>query len=108
MAEKLETIISRGDQNTRPRDYYDVYILTKLQFANIKPEVLQVALLATAQKRGTLNIIEQYARIMETVRSSEVMLKQWLNYQKDFEYAADIDFADACNIVVQIMDSLIF
>ncbi|MFR2504905.1 MAG: nucleotidyl transferase AbiEii/AbiGii toxin family protein, partial [Coprobacillus cateniformis] len=26
LAEKLETVISRGDQNTRPRDYYDVYI----------------------------------------------------------------------------------
>ena len=31
LAEKLETILSRADQNTRPRDYYDVYILTKLQ-----------------------------------------------------------------------------
>lgn len=30
MAEKLETVISRGDQNTRPRDYYDIYILAKL------------------------------------------------------------------------------
>ena len=27
MAEKLETILSRGITNTRPRDYYDVYIL---------------------------------------------------------------------------------
>lgn len=25
LAEKLETVISRSDQNTRPRDYYDVY-----------------------------------------------------------------------------------
>ena len=35
LAEKLETILSRGDQNTRPRDYYDVFILTKLQRENI-------------------------------------------------------------------------
>ena len=28
LAEKLETVISRGDQNTRPRDYYDAYILS--------------------------------------------------------------------------------
>ncbi len=27
LAEKLETILSRGDQNTRPRDFYDVFIL---------------------------------------------------------------------------------
>ena len=26
LAEKLETVISRGDQNTRPRDYYDIFI----------------------------------------------------------------------------------
>lgn len=26
MAEKLETVITRGDQNTRPRDYYDIYL----------------------------------------------------------------------------------
>lgn len=37
MAEKFETVISRGDQNTRPRDYYDIYILTKLQCSNIEP-----------------------------------------------------------------------
>ena len=29
MAEKLEIVISMGDQNTRPRDYYDIYILIK-------------------------------------------------------------------------------
>lgn len=40
LAEKLETVISRGDQNTRLRDYYDVYILRKLQFNNINPESL--------------------------------------------------------------------
>lgn len=40
MAEKLETVISRGDQNTRPRDYYDIYILGKLQYANIEPGAL--------------------------------------------------------------------
>lgn len=27
LAEKLETIISRGDQNTRPRDYYDINLV---------------------------------------------------------------------------------
>ena len=41
LAKKLETVISRGDQNTRPRDYYDIYILTKLQLKNIDIEVLK-------------------------------------------------------------------
>lgn len=31
LAEKLETILSRGEQNTRPRDFYDVYALFRLR-----------------------------------------------------------------------------
>lgn len=50
MAEKLESIVSRGDQNTRLRDYYDVYILMKLQYKNIEPEYLKAALDATSKR----------------------------------------------------------
>ena len=107
MAEKLETVISRGDQNTRPRDYYDIYILTKLQYSNIEPNVLKATLNATTEKRGSTVVVKDYRKIMDTVRRSEVMQKQWDNYQKDFEYAMDIAFEDACDTVVKLMDSLI-
>ena len=106
MAEKLETVISRGDQNTRPRDYYDIYILTKLQYSNIEPNALKAALNATMEKRGSKVVVENYRRIMDIVRNSEVMRKQWNNYQRDFEYATDIAFVDACDAVVKLMDSI--
>lgn len=35
LAEKVESIISRATQNTRMRDFFDVYILTKFQDKNI-------------------------------------------------------------------------
>ncbi|MCM1159954.1 MAG: nucleotidyl transferase AbiEii/AbiGii toxin family protein [Roseburia sp.] len=104
MAEKLETVISRGDQNTRQRDYYDIYILAKLQCSNIKPSELRDALNATTEKCGSKTVIKDYRRIMDTVRSSEVMQKQWNNYQKDFEYATNIAFEDACDAVVKLLD----
>ena len=107
MAEKLETVISRGDQNTRPRDYYDIYILSKLQYSNIEFDSLKAALNATADKRGSTAVIENYSKIMDTVRNSEIMQRQWENYQKDFEYAAGIAFKDVCNAVVQLMNLLI-
>ena len=106
MAEKLETVITRGDQNTRPRDYYDIYILAKLQYANIEYNSLKAALNATAQKRGSSEVLKSYHKIMEVVRNSEIMQKQWKNYQKDFEYAMDIIFEDVCDAVVQIMDEI--
>ncbi len=107
MAEKLETVISRGDQNTRPRDYYDIYILAKLQYSNIEPNLLKAALNTTADKRGSKAVVKDYRKIMDTVRNSEIMQKQWDNYQKDFEYATDIAFVDACDAVVKLMDNLI-
>ena len=106
LAEKLETILSRGDQNTRSRDYYDIYILAKLQYKNIWPETLKAALLATTEKRGSAFVTGHYKEIMETVKASGVMQKQWLDYQKDFEYAADIAFLDTCNTVMLLMDGL--
>lgn len=106
MAEKLETVISRGDQNTRPRDYYDIYILTKLQYANIENDVLKAALRATTEKRGSFEVLKDYRRIMDTVKKSEVMQRQWMKYQKDFEYATDIVFEDLCDVVVELMDRL--
>ena len=107
MAEKLETVITRGDQNTRPRDYYDIYILTKLQYSNIEPCALKAALNATTEKRGSTAVIKDYHKILDTVRSSEIMQKQWNNYQKDFEYATHIAFVDVCDAVVELMDNLI-
>lgn len=104
MAEKLETVVSRGDQNTRPRDYYDVYILCKLQYKNIALDSLKSALDATSKKRGSSGIMKDYKEIIDVVRCSDVMIKQWSTYQKDFEYAADISYDEVCDAVVQMMD----
>ena len=86
------------------RDYYDVYILAKLQYKNIETEYLKAALDATSKKRGSSEILKDYKNIIDVVRNSDVMIKQWKNYQKDFEYATDISFNEVCDVVVQMMD----
>lgn len=104
MAEKLENVVSRGDQNTRPRDYYDIYILAKMQYKNIETEYLRAALDATSKKRGSSEILKEYKNIIDIVRNSDVMIKQWRTYQRDFEYATDISFDEVCDAVVRMMD----
>lgn len=106
LAEKLETVISRSVQNTRPRDYYDIYILMKLQSHNIDISLLRSALDATAQKRGSQEVVKNYAKRMETVKSSNFMQTQWKTYQTEYEYAADILFDDTCDTVISVMNSL--
>lgn len=104
MAEKLETVVSRGDQNTRPRDYYDVYILAKLQYKNIEIESLKAAIEATSKKRGSKEVLKNYKHIIDVVRNSDVMVKQQHTYQKDFEYASGIGFDEVCDAVIQVLD----
>lgn len=106
LAEKLETIISRGNQNTRPRDFYDVYILSKLQSNNIEIEQLKSAVYATAEKRGSEMILTNYREILEAIQSSEIMQNHWRRYQKDFEYANDISFEATCNSVRNLMEQI--
>ena len=52
LAEKVELIISRGVANTRMRDFYDIYILTKLQGENINSSLFKKALAATSKIEG--------------------------------------------------------
>lgn len=56
------------------------------------------------KKRGSSEILKDYKNIIDVVRNSDVMIKQWKNYQKDFEYATDISFNEVCDVVVQMMD----
>ena len=43
LAEKLETVLSRNIANTRPRDYYDIYILYALRGAECNKATLRRA-----------------------------------------------------------------
>ena len=106
MSEKLEAILSRGDQTTRPRDYYDVFILWKIHQQNINLNHLESALTATANKRNSLELMKQYQNTMAVVHGSEFMQKQWQKYQRSFDYAKEISFEETCEAVVDVMSRL--
>lgn len=99
LAEKLETIISRGTANTRMRDFYDIYILTKLQADNINQELLVAALNETAKKRGTIALFDDKALIVSEISSSNILHDLWTRYQKKYDYAEDILWNDVMSAV---------
>ena len=106
LAEKLETVIARGDQNTRLRDYYDIFVLTKLEGQNIEISTLQIALRETAKKRGTYDRIKEFNQVIEMVEFSNNMNQRWKNYSKDFSYAEDIRFEEICAVIKNIFKQL--
>ena len=101
-----ETVLSRNIANTRPRDFYDIYILYTLRGSECSPKILKNALEETAKKRGSLAVLTQYESIVDSIKSSPGMRDFWTRYQKEFDYAKDITFDDTCNMVLQIMGGL--
>lgn len=97
MAEKVETILRRGIFNTRPRDFYDAYILTTTQKFDIT--VFEDALKATANHRGTTNHIADVPSILHNIEESPELKTMWDKYRKQFSYAKNITYE-------QIMDSI--
>ena len=92
LAEKVETILRRGVFNTRPRDYYDVYILsTTQQYDRL---LFEEALAATADHRGSTNSIMDRAGIMERISKSEDLQGMWEKYRTRFAYAESIGYED--------------
>ena len=106
LAEKLETVIVRGDQNTRLRDYYDIFILTKLESKNIEISTLEIALRETAEKRGTYNRIKEFNQVIEIIELSDIMRQRWDNYSKKNSYAEGIKFEETCESIKKIFGQL--
>ena len=92
MAEKAETILSRGVYNTRPRDYYDIYILETTQKYDIV--LFEEALNATAEHRGTAEMISDRAEIIERISRSQSLQNMWKKYQQRFSYAEKISYEE--------------
>jgi predicted nucleotidyltransferase component of viral defense system len=90
MAEKVETILCRGVFNTRPRDFYDAYILTTTQ--KYDKTVFMQALRATANHRGTTDQIADVSGILQNIEESSELKAMWSKYRKQFAYAQDIDY----------------
>ena len=107
LAEKIETIITRGILNTRPRDFYDVYILTKTQGYNA--ETLRKAIFATAEHRGTKAIMEaETNNRLAVIENSSELQSQWAKYQKKFPYAKDITYQETVNAVKEVIHEIQF
>ena len=89
LAEKLETILSRNITTTRPRDFYDVYVLNA---KSINQKNLKTALENTCRHRESENVLKQIPEIIVAIKESENLKEQWKNYTKKMPYAADISF----------------
>ena len=99
IAEKFESIISRNIDNTRMKDYYDLYMFVNLKWCDINKETLRKAIINTSKNRGTLNYINNANNFINLIEDDSKLNLLWNNYQKNYEYAKDISFEDTINSI---------
>ena len=102
LAEKIETLISRGITNTRIRDFYDIYIIYKTQDKKIDYETLNEAIKATFKNRETIDMLDKKDRILNEVINDEEIKNLWKNYQKEYPYAKSITWLEIKESLISI------
>lgn len=100
LAEKVESIITRGVLNTRMRDFYDVYILTTTRA--FSPIVFKQALMATTKNRQTVVQISNAEAVLQSILTNTAMISQWKRYQLNNPYAEGIPWESAIHAISQL------
>ena len=90
LGEKVETILRRSVFNTRPRDFYDAYILLTTQ--PYDKRIFQKAILETAKHRETIGKIKDIDNLLTTIENSNDLQKMWDKYSRQFYYAKGITY----------------
>lgn len=107
LSEKIETILSWGVFSTRPRDYYDVFILSRIYYEKIDFSLLEKALYKTMKKRKTFELIYEYKSILKEIADSRVQQKRWYIYQKEYYYANDLDFGKVILSIENLLNEIL-
>lgn len=83
IAEKFQTVISRGILNSRMKDYYDLYYL--IAYKKFSKENLKNAIEKTFSKRDT--DIKSIDKVIGEIEKSEFVKDLWTSYSGKYQYA---------------------
>lgn len=102
LAEKLETIMSRGETNTRMRDFYDIHAIFENNNIQINNDDLKAAFAATCRKRDTYDMINDIDNVFSELQNSEIMESMWMNYMLKNQYVGNLSWNDVLNTINQL------
>lgn len=103
LAEKLETILSRGIATTRPRDFYDVFILSSVRSNKIDYVILGKALENTKEKRRSTFDLKDHDSILSEIQLSDFQQQLWIKYQNQYPYAKEVSFDSVIHSIAKLI-----
>ncbi|MCR5836980.1 MAG: nucleotidyl transferase AbiEii/AbiGii toxin family protein [Lachnospiraceae bacterium] len=105
LAEKTQTIISRGTANTRMRDFYDIYKLEKE--ISFSVDVLKEAFKATCVRRGTEFTDKKILEELKNISDSSILEELWNNYTSKNYYVGKVQYKEVVEAVQRITNMII-
>lgn len=99
LAEKYETIIKRNIATTRMRDFYDIFSLYNLRKEEIDFQTLKSAIIRTANKRNSLDIMNSSIEIIKDMQKDNYLVKLWNTYLQENEYIEKIKFEKTLEVI---------
>ncbi len=94
LAEKLQTILSRGLANTRLRDFYDVYELMSKYGEDLDPSTMRQAFMATCRKRETEFEQVEAEEILTVIQKDVGLADMWNRYKEKNYYVEELAWED--------------
>lgn len=107
VAEKVETVLSRGITNSRSKDYYDLYILRKTQIDNLNRDMLKKAYEDVCAYRHFSMSYDDAFNLVDEISVNAQINTRWINYCKNVGYIDDLSFQDVMTAIKDWLDILL-
>ena len=106
LSEKIETILRRGKFNSRMKDFYDVYFFLNSLKNEIDITVLKAAINNTFIKRDSFEYLNDYEKIILSIKNSERIKKIWKTYSTKYKYANNISIEKILDLLIKFIKEL--
>jgi len=107
LAEKIQTILSRGVLNSRSKDFYDVYIIYKLKWDEIEIQLLIDAFFKTCEYRKTLFNKNDSNRIVSLLSDNKEMKSRWNVYSKKNVFANGLSYEEMIDALKNVLGNIL-
>lgn len=106
LSEKIETILKRGKFNSRMKDFYDVYFFINNLRNEIDIDILREAIENTFTKRNSFEYLNDYVKIICSIKDSERIKKLWQTYSSKYKYANNISIGKILDLLLNFINEL--
>lgn len=99
VAEKIETILSKGISNSRSKDFYDLFVLKKFEIENIDKRVLIKAFNEVCSYRNFVINKNDALKMIDMISSNSEILIRWKSYCRNVGYVGELSFYEVINSI---------